>query len=79
MRLARWSELADEAPGAPAIVTPERTLTRADVLAAVRARGGDASPIALVGSATIDAVLTLLAAIDRGAPVVLLHPRWTDH
>jgi O-succinylbenzoic acid--CoA ligase len=78
MRLRRWSELAREAPDAPAIVTRDRTLSRTDVLRAIEARETSDAPIALVGSVTVDAVLDLLAAIDRGAPVLLLHPRWTD-
>ena len=78
MQLRSWSELAREAPDAPAIFTRSRTLSRSDVLAAIRARPTSDAPIVLVGSTTVEAVLDLLAAIDRGAPVLLVHPRWTE-
>ncbi len=76
--LRRWSERAAETPDAPAIVSHDRTLSYADVLREIESRGGGDNPVALVGAVTVERALDLLAAIERHAPVLLLHPRWTE-
>ncbi|MFO0685254.1 MAG: AMP-binding protein [Sandaracinus sp.] len=81
MPLASWADRARRAPDAPALVTLERTWTSATLAAelSIRARAiVGARCVALVGRASADHVLDLLAAIDAGVPVLLLHPRWSE-
>lgn len=58
----RWRELA------------ARVEVRA---AALFRRFGEVSPFGLVGTLDLETLVTVYAAIEIGAPVVLLHPRWT--
>ncbi len=65
-RETRWAELAAEVEA------------RARALAA---HGLGASPdarVAVLGDPVRERVIDVLAAIELGAPLVMLHPRWTD-
>lgn len=82
---------AEQAPERVALVLPGGEATTFGALAAaVRARivgleragldgaaGARGERLAIVGRPDLDAVVSLLAAMERGVPVVLLHPRWT--
>jgi len=75
--IPRWADTSDETP---ALITASRTWTRREVDAAVRARidrWGDVSRIAIVGTASVEHVLDLLAAVEARIPALMLHPRWT--
>lgn len=76
---------ADEAPNTLALVGGGRTWTFGELAVAVRARalGLRASGLragerlAVVGRTDTSTVVTVLAAIELGVPLVLLHPRGT--
>ena len=77
MPIPRWADAPDETP---ALITASRTWTRREIDAAVRARverWGSAPRIAIVGAASVEHVLDLLAAIEAGIPALMIHPRWT--
>jgi o-succinylbenzoate---CoA ligase len=76
---------AREVGDAPALRIGESVLTFAELAALTRARlatldretrAGTAHP--LVGSGTLETVVTLLALLERQVPALLLHPRLTD-
>lgn len=71
---------------APALRIGRRDHGFAELAERVRARLDDADlrahgdgAFALVASATLDTVVTLLALLQRGVPAMLLHPRQTAH
>lgn len=80
---------ARERPDAIALVEDGRTTTwselarlveaRAGALAAIGVDGRDPDArVAVIGEGTRERVIDVLAAIELGAPLVLLHPRWTE-
>jgi len=76
--IPRWS---DGDPTAPGLITHTRTWRRGEIAEAVRARldAWRRPPlVAIVGAATPEHLLDLLAAIDGGVPALMLHPRWTE-
>lgn len=82
MPIASWAERATRAPETAALVTLARTWTNealAVELASRAHRLAGARCVALVGRASEAHVLDLLAAIDAQIPVLLLHPRWSEH
>jgi O-succinylbenzoic acid--CoA ligase len=75
---------ADEAPTRVAVRTDERAWTWSEV--AARARRAMAfldgtvppgAPIAFVAAPRLEALALLFAAVERGHPVLPLHPKWT--
>jgi O-succinylbenzoic acid--CoA ligase len=74
----RW---ADRDPGALALVTADRRWTCAEIARAIDARlqrWSGASLVALVGAASSEHVIDLLAAIEGHVPALMIHPRWTE-
>jgi O-succinylbenzoic acid--CoA ligase len=73
---------AHEAPDAPALRLADRTLSYAELAAAVAPRAAalaGPTPYPLTGENSYDALLTLYALLQIGRPVLLLHPRLTPH
>jgi O-succinylbenzoic acid--CoA ligase len=78
--IPRWAERAAESPAAPALVTATRTWTCAEMATAVAQRLATwrgASRVGLVGAASSENLVDLLAAIDGDVPALMIHPRWT--
>jgi O-succinylbenzoic acid--CoA ligase len=76
---------AQEAGGAPALRQGARTYSYAELAAATRARlaalDGEAHPgvpYPLVGSNSLETIVTLYALLERRVPALLLHPRLTE-
>lgn len=78
-------EAAAEAPGAPAWIDEEGVLDFRALAAAVTPLLGGlralpaSACLSLVASPERGSLVRLLAAIEAGVPVALLHPRWTEH
>jgi len=75
---------AREAGDAPALRLPDRTLTFAELAALTRERlvaldrelrPGSAHPV--VGSGTLETIVTLYGLLERQVPALMLHPRLT--
>lgn len=64
-RKTSWAELRDE------------VLARADELAP-HVETSETKRLAIIGEPSRDRIIDVLAAIELGAPLVMLHPRWTD-
>jgi len=75
----RVSAAACDAPNRVALVAGGHTWTFAQLAARVGpiAAGLPDAPIAVRAEASVEAVVVMLAAFERGCPVVPLHPRWT--
>ncbi len=75
---------ADDAPAAVALLAGDERYTFAELAGLTRARLGDLAPhlqpgraYPLVGTNTLDAVITLYALLESRVPVLLLHPKST--
>ncbi|MFK7989485.1 MAG: class I adenylate-forming enzyme family protein [Sandaracinaceae bacterium] len=72
------AQAADETPDRLALIGDGPPLTYAGLAEAARARVLPDGPIVLCPRADRESVLDLLAALDTGRPLALLHPRWTN-
>lgn len=73
-------DAAKETPSKPFLVTAERALSYAEVAQAVSARIAllpSSKLVALVGHATVETIIQLLALLETKTPFVAIHPRWT--
>ncbi len=77
---------AREAPDVPAVVTATETLTYAEaasrvepLIAALEPHARAGASVAVVGVLRVETLLVLYALFELGVPVVLIHPRLTDH
>lgn len=74
-------DAAKETPNKLFLITAERALTYADTAHEVRmriARLPTSKLVALVGHASVETIIQLLALLETKTPFVAIHPRWTD-
>jgi len=81
-------DAAQQCPEREYIVTPERTLTYAQMaqrvertvswLRSTGVRPGQEEPFALEATSALRTIEILLSLMELGVPALLLHPRWTE-
>ena len=74
-------EAANETPNKLFLVTAERAITYAQMARAVGERIAllpTSKLVALVGHASVETIIQLLALLETKTPFVAVHPRWTD-
>ena len=72
---------SEEAGSTPFLITSEGTFTYQAMASRVKERVAklpSSRLVALVGHASLEAVITLLALLETNTPFVAIHPRWTE-